>query len=114
MVFTVFFGIAAFGKEGPPPRPDKPWAPPGLGVYEMELAQEKEGESSVGIDPEKVYDLQTLIDIAERNNPETKIAWERARQAAAAVGLHESAYFPYLVASAGAGYDRAFVPFIRR
>ncbi|HXI50141.1 MAG TPA: TolC family protein, partial [Candidatus Saccharimonadales bacterium] len=49
--------------------------------------------------------------IAERSNPQTKIAWERARQAAAAVGLSRSAYFPYLVASAGAGYERAFIPF---
>lgn len=111
MFFTVFYGIAAFGKDGPPPGPDKPWAPPGLDAYEMELAHERRSESAVGINAEKVYDLQTLIDIAERNNPETKIAWERARQAAAAVGLHESAYFPYLVASAGVGYDRAFIPF---
>src|SRR4029077_10844242 len=40
-----------------------------------------------------------------------RVAWERARQAAAAVGLSESAYYPYLVASASAGYDRAFIPF---
>src|SRR5262249_24134004 len=47
----------------------------------------------------------------ERNNPETRVAWERARQAAAAVGLSESAYYPFLAASAAAGYDRAFIPF---
>jgi outer membrane protein TolC len=58
-----------------------------------------------------VYNLAELIDIAERNNPETQVAWERARQAAAAVGLSESAYYPFLVASAAAGYDRAFIPF---
>ena len=63
------------------------------------------------IDPRKVYDLPELIDIAQRNNPETRIAWERARQAAEAVGLSQSAYYPYLVASAGAGYSRAFLPF---
>jgi outer membrane protein TolC len=39
------------------------------------------------------------------------VAWERARQAAAAVGLSESTYYPYLAASAAAGYDRAFIPF---
>src|SRR5207249_7270857 len=31
--------------------------------------------------------------------------------AAAAVGLTESAYYPYLVAAAAGGYDRAFIPF---
>jgi hypothetical protein len=30
---------------------------------------------------------------SQRSNPETRVAWERARQAAAAVGLTESAYF---------------------
>ena len=66
---------------------------------------------SISIDPRKVYNLAELIDIAERTNPETRVAWERARQAAAAVGLSESAYYPYLAASAAAGYDRAFIPF---
>src|SRR5262249_44411911 len=34
-----------------------------------------------------------------------------ARQAAAAVGLSESAYYPYLAASAFAGYEKTFIPF---
>jgi len=55
--------------------------------------------------------LPELIDLAQRNNPETRVAWERARMAAAGVGLSESLYYPYLVASAGAGYERAFIPF---
>src|SRR5262249_26774288 len=63
------------------------------------------------IEPDKVYDLPELIDIAERTNPQTRVAWERARQAAAAVGLSESAYYPYLAASAFAGYEKAFIPF---
>ncbi len=70
-----------------------------------------EGTSRVSINPRKIYGLAELIDIAERNNPETRVAWERARGAAAAVGLSESAYYPFLVASAAAGYDRAFIPF---
>jgi len=65
----------------------------------------------VSINPRKTYNLAELIDIAERNNPETRVAWEGARQAAAALGLSESAYYPLLVASAAAGYDRAFIPF---
>src|SRR6266545_5306214 len=85
------------------------------GEYENQLAHREVGErpsgTPIAIDPEKVYELPELIDIAERTNPETRIAWERARQAAAAVGLSQSAYFPYLVASAGAGYEHAFVPF---
>src|SRR5437868_8885185 len=98
-----------------PPAPDKPWLPPGLPNYEDELAgrrfREAESGPNISIDPRKIYNLAELIDIAERSNPDTRVAWERARQAAAAVGLSESAYYPYLAASAAAGYDRAFIPF---
>jgi len=98
-----------------PPSSDRTWSPPNLPNYEQELAGQRfnnpEGTSRVSIDPRKIYGLAELIDIAERNNPETRVAWERARQAAAAVGLSESAYYPFLVASAAAGYDRAFIPF---
>src|SRR5262245_48163151 len=103
------------GAEQSPPSPDKPWYPSQLRDYENELAHRNSGWKlegiSIELDPQKVYDLPELIDIAERTNPETRIAWERARQAAAAVGLTQSAYFPFLVASAGAGYERAFIPF---
>ncbi|HEY5893520.1 MAG TPA: TolC family protein [Chthoniobacterales bacterium] len=111
LILTVFCGAAALGKDGPPPSPEKPWAPPKLGEYEADLARGNLHEEPVAIDPKKTYTLPELIDIAQRSNPDTRVAWERARQAAAAVGLGQSAYFPYLVASAGAGYERAFIPF---
>jgi outer membrane protein len=102
-------------RNDPPPSSERPWPPPTLPNYEQELAGQRlnnsEGTSRVSINPRKIYGLAELIDIAERNNPETRVAWERARQASAAVGLSESAYYPFLVASAAAGYDRAFIPF---
>src|SRR5437660_3579609 len=105
----------ANGRNDPPPSADRTWSPPNLPNYERELAEyhfnEAQGSSHVSINPRKIYGLAELIDIAERNNPDTRVAWERARQAAAAVGLSESAYYPFLVASAAAGYDRAFIPF---
>src|SRR3954454_9991164 len=105
----------ANARNDPPPSSDRTWSPPNLSTYESELADQRfknaEGSSRVSINPRKIYNLAGLIDIAERNNPETRVAWERARQAAAAVGLSESAYYPFLVASAAAGYDRAFIPF---
>src|SRR5437868_10099213 len=105
----------ANARNDPPPSADRTWSPPNLSNYESELAAQRfkncEGASRVSINPRKTYNLAELIDIAERNNPETRVAWERARQAAAAVGLSESAYYPYLAASAAAGYDRAFIPF---
>jgi outer membrane protein len=112
----LFLAIAvATARNDPPPSSDRSWLPPNLENYERELAGQRfentQGASRVPINPRKVYNLAELIDIAERNNPETRVAWERARQAAAAVGLSESAYYPYLAASAAGGYDRAFIPF---
>jgi outer membrane protein len=116
ITLQLFLAFAvANGRNDPPPSADRTWSPPNLSNYENELAGQRfhqvERGSHVSINPRKVYSLAELIDIAERNNPETRVAWERARQAAAAVGLSESAYYPFLVASAAAGYDRAFIPF---
>src|SRR5215470_12729985 len=112
--FLVMFAIA-FGRDDPPPSPVRPWAPPSLPRYEGELRQyqptEAERHYLPAINPRKTYNLAELIDIAQRSNPETRVAWERARMAAAAVGLTESAYYPYVVAAAAGGYDRAFIPF---
>jgi outer membrane protein TolC len=105
----------ALARDDPPPSPVRPWAPPALPRYEGELRQyqptEAEQRYLPAIDPHKTYNLADLIDIAQRSNPETRVAWERARQAAAAVGLTASAYYPYIVAAAAGGYDRAFIPF---
>src|SRR5438874_12648817 len=105
----------ALARDDPPPSSVRPWAPPALPKYEGELRHYKLTEAErhyyPAIDPSKTYNLAELIDIAQRSNPETRVAWERARQAAAAVGLTESAYYPYLVAAAAGGYDRAFIPF---
>ena len=105
--------IPIFARDATPPSSAQPWSPPGIDQYEAELAREATSYqlNTGGIDARKVYDLPELIDIAQRNNPQTRIAWERARQAAAAVGLAASAYYPYLAASAGAGYSRIFLPF---
>src|SRR5436190_8211037 len=114
-LMNVLITPATFGSDLAPPSAEKPWSPPGLNAYERELAHgdfsNEKNAKQIEIIPDKIYELPELIDIAERSNPDTRIAWERARQAASAVGLSQSAYFPYLVASAGAGYERAFLPF---
>src|ERR1051325_7841296 len=123
LVKSCFIGAAqlflivgvAVARDDPPPSPVRPWAPPSLPRYEGELRQyqptEAESRYLPAIDPRKTYNLDELIDIAQRSHPETRVAWERARLAAAAVGLTERAYYPYIVAAAAGGYDRAFIPF---
>jgi len=63
------------------------------------------------IDPRHPYRLEELIDIAETNNPRTRIAWERAKQAAEAVGIARSEYFPHLAGTALFGNVRFINPF---
>src|SRR5437870_782101 len=117
IIATQLFVIIAIAiaRDDAPPAPVRPWAPPTLPRYEGELRHyeptEAERRYLPAINPRKTYNLAELIDIAQRSNPETRVAWERARMAAAAVGLTESAYYPYIVAAAVGGYDRAFIPF---
>src|SRR5262245_22181728 len=60
------------------PTPTAPWNAPDLRGYTSLL---KSAEPSP-IDPNKRYNLVELVDIAEHVNPETRVAWEAARQAA--------------------------------
>ena len=110
LVFFGFIGLATQGKEFAPPSPDQPWSPPDLSEYEGALTNKnlyvQSNAVETIIDSNKVYSLPELIDIAERNNPNTRIAWEQALQAASAVGVSKSTYYPYLAATAGAGYQR--------
>lgn len=53
-----------------------------------------EGRAAKPVSTRHAYSLPQLIDIAQRNNPKTRAAWLRARQAAEAVGLVETVYLP--------------------
>jgi outer membrane protein len=68
-------------------------------------------DQSANIDSGHPYTLAELIDIAERNNPRTRIEWERAKQRAEALGIEKSAYYPVLAGLAAFGDQRAIVPF---
>jgi outer membrane protein len=67
--------------------------------------------SPADVDPNHVYSLIELIDIAQRRNPATRVAWEQARQAAINVGIARAAYLPALTASAVAGWEHFVTPF---
>jgi outer membrane protein TolC len=88
------------------PNPSTLWRPPALQEYTNVL---KAGER-VPVDPQKRYDLVELIDLAQRTNPETRVAWEGARQAAIGIGLVQSEYFPVLTLAALGGYKSVAVP----
>jgi len=88
------------------PTPTAPWRSPDLARY-TNLLTRTEGSP---IDPQKRYGLIELIDLAQHINPETRIAWNQARRAAAGVGLVESEYLPMLVFSVLGGYQHEAFP----
>jgi outer membrane protein len=89
-----------------PPSSESQWQPPDLRRFGSELTAQGEPE----VDDKKEYELAELIDLAERINPETKVAWEQAKQAASAVGLVQSQYYPVLALQAAANDAREPVP----
>ena len=88
-----------------PSSPDRPWTIPDAAV--------RRATALSGGNPavlRKPYDLAALVDLAERTNPDTRAAWEVARQAAAAEGLVESQYLPQLSLQAIGGYEHTPFP----
>jgi outer membrane protein len=63
------------------------------------------------VDPNHSYTLAELIDLAEHNNPRTRVVWERAKQRAAQLGIAKSAYFPILAGYAAFADERIINPF---
>lgn len=55
------------------------------------------------------YDLDAIVEIALRNNPRTRSAWQSALAAAAAFGAAQAPYFPQAETEAANGYER--IPF---
>ena len=106
------------GEEGrlAPDSAERPWPIPSQsGTGQSRSATEQDttaagGAAGLAVDSMRHYTLPELIDLAQRNNPQTHEAWERARLAAAQVGLVESAYLPQLSAEAIAGYQHTPLP----
>lgn len=113
--------------------PDKPWAPNGneQGLWSAQtrpataVPQAANGAPDFAIpadpalaampptpdiDLARTYTLPELIDIAQRNNPDTRAAWERARQAALAVGMVEATYLPLITANVIGGQQQTQTP----
>jgi outer membrane protein len=68
-------------------------------------------DKTSSLDPTHPYTLAELIDVAEHNNPRTRILWERAKQQADELGVVKSDYFPVLAGIASFGDSRSINPF---
>ena len=96
-------GCASDSLKLAPSSPDKPWLPGADGSTEsLQTRARNAGALALSepvINKNKTYTLPELIDLAQRSNPETRAAWEQARQAALAVGMAEATYLPIITAN---------------
>lgn len=78
------------------------WNRPWHSFEEQRLMREARAENVARLpnNPVNTYSLAELIDVAESNNPETRVAWERARAQAASLGVANSELYPTLAAVA--------------
>ncbi|HEY2623617.1 MAG TPA: TolC family protein [Dyella sp.] len=104
---------AAHALQVAPESPDRPWVIPAQPAMTRLPGDDNFAAQSPGnpsIEHDRQYDLAALIDLAQRTNPETREAWEQARQAALAVGLVESTYAPQLSVQVIGGFQRTPLP----
>ncbi len=81
MLIALLIGGHGVCRAEAPPSSEKPWDIPPAAIARAADLAGKEAQ----ID-RKPYDLPSLVDLAERINPETHAAWQAAREAAAAEG----------------------------
>jgi len=94
-VFLLWHANGALAQSAPA-SPDYPWHAPAEQKVEADAKHLR--DARFNIDPQKTYSLPELVDLAETHNPETRVAWERARASAAALGIARSELYPTLAA----------------
>ena len=113
-------GCATSALDMAPERPDRPWVPATTTKGEIIAGAHQAPPTADGyvlppnpalgnvppppaVDAAKRYSLPELVDVAETNNPATRIAWNDARRVALAAGIAESAFLPKITATAVGG-----------
>src|ERR1700686_4874373 len=89
---AVLFVLLLFASRSPgqsaPVSPDQPWRSSAERKIEADAKYLR--DSRFNVDPGKTYSLAELVNLAEAHNPETRLAWERARSQASALGVARS------------------------
>jgi outer membrane protein len=96
-LFVLLFAGRALAQSAPA-SPDHPWHFPG--EQQMEDDAKHFRQFRLSIEPDRTYSLAELVDFAERNNPETRVAWEGAKAKGAALHIAQSELYPALAAVA--------------
>jgi outer membrane protein len=111
---ALFLATAAAYAQRAPASPEKPWPSPAT----LPTAPTPRTAPVAVPDAGKIYTLPELINLAEQNNPETRVAWEFAKGRAAELGLSKATLYPTIAAvviAQTARYNLFFSPdFIRQ
>jgi outer membrane protein len=108
ILFLVLIIVGRAFAQSVPASPARPWHSPA--EQEIEGDAKQLSESRLGVEPDKVYSLAELVDLAETHNPETRVAWEGARAQAASLGVARSELYPTVAAVALSQIQRAEAP----
>lgn len=87
-----------------------PSAPPVRDFSVRPDPQVGEVKATPDIPRDRTLSLPELIDIAQNQNPQTRVAWQQARQAALATGMVEATFLPYISANVIGGYQKFSAP----
>jgi outer membrane protein TolC len=107
--FSILFYTGRGAAQQAPSAPDHPWHSDTERQFQAEEIPLR--NHPFPVDPAKTYSLAELVDLAERQNPETQVAWEHARAQAAALGVARSELYPSLAAAALSQFNREVVFF---
>jgi outer membrane protein len=87
----VLVSVVAYAQSAPA-TPEKPWS------TTLPTAPVPRTPPVAAPDASKTYTLPELINLAEQNNPETRVAWQFAKARAAELGLSKSTLYPTVAA----------------
>jgi len=86
-----------------PAAPERPWE----GISNKPQGVPPRPVPAFVPDPSMMYTLPELVDLAEQNNPDTRVAWENAKARAADLGVSKASLYPTIAALALAGTNRS-------
>ncbi len=110
-LLSLLCGCAALdGSLELPDSPAQAWEPADTNEYSVLSYPAPAEDDRPALDPDHVYSLSGLIDLALQCNPATRQAWLEARQAQTAVHAAESAFYPRLDAVLAAGHEHIPLP----
>jgi outer membrane protein len=103
LLFVVILAGRALAQSAPPAA-DRPWQ--SRGEQRIQEDARRLPKPRFSIDPNRIYSLAELVDLAEQHNPETRFSWERAKAQGAALGIARSELYPLIAAVALARGNR--------